>query len=83
MWNRLKEPAPITDEFGDKRWYNKAGQLHRENDKPAIIWQNGYKEWWVNGKIHRDNDQPAYIGTDGHKQWWVNGKFIRGELPDE
>jgi len=79
MWNRLKEPAPIIDKWGDKNWCNNAGQLHRENDLPAIIWEDGTKVWYKNGKRHRENDLPAVIFTSGTKSWWVNGKYIRSE----
>jgi len=77
MWNRLKEPAPIIDEYGTQRWFNKDGERHRENDLPAVIYKNGYKAWWVNGKLHRENDLPAIIYEDGSKQWFKNGNYIR------
>jgi len=54
MWNRLKEPAPIIDKYGNQRWFNKAGELHRENDMPAGIYTDGTKSWWINGKFIRD-----------------------------
>jgi len=73
MWNRLKEPAPIIDKVGNQRWYNKADQLHRENDLPAVIYKNGSKEWWKNGKRHRENDMPAVININGYNAWLVNG----------
>jgi len=79
MWNRLKEPAPIIDKDGTQRWFNKAGQLHRENDLPAYIDISGYKEWWINGKRHRENDLPARTWGNGLKEWWKNGKYIRSE----
>jgi len=33
------------------RWYNKNGELHRE-DGPAIELVNGHKEYWVNGESY-------------------------------
>jgi len=33
-------------------WY-KNGKLHRDNDKPAIIWNNGDMSWYINGKFIR------------------------------
>ena len=36
------------DEYGDRRYYNALGQLHRE-DGPAITWANGGKSWILNG----------------------------------
>jgi len=80
MWNRLKEPAPIIDKYGNQRWVNKDGQLHRENDLPAVIFEDGSKSWFKNGKLHRDNDLPVIIYLNGYKEWWVNGKQIRNEL---
>jgi len=77
MWNRLKEPAPIISLTGTHRWYNKDGKLHRDNDLPAVIWEDGSKFWWVSGEKHRENDMPAVIYSDGYKTWWVNGLFIR------
>jgi len=46
------------DEYGNKFYYLN-GQLHRNNDLPAIEWADGTKSWWVNGKLHRENDLPA------------------------
>jgi len=77
MWNRLKEPAPVIDEDGDQRWFNKDGQLHRDNDSPAVIFEDGSKSWYKNGNLHRDNAQPARIWVGELKEWWVNGKFIK------
>ena len=58
-------------------WYflNKQELLHSPNDKPAVIWLNGSKEWYKYGQRHRDNDKPAIIFPSGKKQWWVNGEL--------
>jgi hypothetical protein len=29
-------------------------KCHRDGDKPAIIYPNGRREWYINGKLHRD-----------------------------
>jgi len=78
MWNKLKEPTPIIDKNGTQRWFNKAGEIHRENDMPAVIFENGTKVWYKNGKRHRENDLPAIISSTGIKEWWINGKLIKG-----
>jgi hypothetical protein len=41
----------VTDDYGNIRYYNKDGQLHRENDKPAVIDADGTQEWWMNGNF--------------------------------
>lgn len=59
---------------GRKFWY-KAGKLHRDNDLPAIERVRGViKEWYKNGEQHRDGDKPAIECADGYKEWRKEGK---------
>ena len=51
---------------------NDAGKIHRA-DGPAIIYPDGYKEWWINGKKHRV-DGPS-ITSYGDKLWYINGQY--------
>lgn len=60
-------------------YYNKSGQLHRE-DGPAIEYTNGDKEWWINDKRHRE-DGPAVEYTNGSKEWYLNGRLHREDGP--
>jgi len=76
MWNRLSDPEPEIDKNGTQRWFNKAGQLHRENDMPATIGKNRIKAWYINGKLHRDNDLPAIIWENGEIEYWIYGMPI-------
>ena len=87
FWNMLNEPEPVITTFYDGSksyyWYNKKGQLHRENDLPAVIRYTrdgsvSEKAWFINGKYHRIGD-PARIdyityGSIGGKYWFQNGK---------
>jgi hypothetical protein len=57
--------------------YNIDNKIHRDNDKPAIEYASGTKEWCKNGELHRDNDQPAREWTNGTKSWWKNDKRHR------
>ena len=57
---------------GDKEWYIN-GNLHRENDQPAIVRKNGDKQWYVNGRLHRENDLPAIENSYGDKFWYRHG----------
>ena len=58
------------------------GELHRGEDKLAIIRADGAQWWYRNGKHHRDDDRPAVINPDGFQSWWVNGELHRdGDLP--
>ena len=60
--------------------YRVNGEIHRDNDLPAVIQADGTKWWYIDNKLHRDNDQPAVIDADGTKYWYIDGKFIRREL---
>ena len=53
--------------------------LHRK-DGPAALYNNGGKEWWVNGKRHRDNG-PAIITALGSKSWYTHGRQHRDGGP--
>ena len=65
---------PIIDEYGTKRWYNEAGQLHNP-DGPAIIYANGAQHWYFNDKLHR-TDGPAIIGSDVYQEYWIHGTIL-------
>ena len=49
----------------------KGTDLPHRADGPAIEWDNGDKEWYINGKLHRD-DGPALILADGRIFWYLN-----------
>jgi len=53
--------------------------LHRE-DGPAVIWDNGDKEWYKEGKLHRVKG-PAIKRKNYSKEWYVNGKRHRLDGP--
>lgn len=72
-------------EEGVIKWFNEAGQLHRESG-PAVEYSNGQKEWWLNNQRHRE-DGPAVEFKCGTKHWYKNGLRHREdgpavELPD-
>ena len=69
----IEESICKVDQYGNKFWYNSKGELHRENDLPAIELANGDKFWYLNDNRHRDNDKPAIECINGHKEWWLNG----------
>ena len=64
------------DKYDNMSWY-KNSKYHRDNDLPAIIWNDGTMAWCKNGDYHRDNDKPAIIYNDGRMSWYINGYFIR------
>jgi hypothetical protein len=58
---------------------NAKGELHR-TDGPAIKYDNGDREWWVNGKRHR-TDGPAVVRADYYQEYWQNNKLHRTDGP--
>lgn len=51
---------PSVWEFVNKKWYFKSwyknGLCHRETG-PAIIWYNGYLQYWLNGDCYYQDKQ--------------------------
>lgn len=68
-------PAELNESKGIQCWY-KNGKLHRENDKPSLVYPT-LKMWLLCGVLHRSNGQPAIIRIDGTMEWWEHGKFIK------
>ena len=48
------------------------GVLHRDFNRPAIVRENGSREWWVEGRLHRVGG-PAVEDVNGEKQYYLNG----------
>ena len=66
-------------------WYHN-GNIHRDNDQPAIITKKGAKIWVTNGKIHRDKNPaiivPKYHDRNGKVEtsvWFENGNPHRDD----
>ena len=70
LYSALKYRIEV-DEYGNRRYYNSAGQLHCE-EGPAIVYPYGRHEWYRNGLRHRDAG-PAIEWPDGGKEWWIDG----------
>ena len=49
--HRTDGPASI-DVDGKQAWF-KDGKKHRANNKPAVIYTSGTREWWVEGEFVR------------------------------
>lgn len=64
-------PAVVNRAKNCLEWWVR-GLLHRDNDKPAIIYKNGEKRWYTNGKLHRANNKPA-VYIPHQIQFWENG----------
>lgn len=73
--NPIDDVKVYIQKSGTRRWY-KHGQLHKDNDLPAIIFADGIKIWYKDGEIHRDNG-PAVIWPNGSCAWYKNGKHIK------
>lgn len=62
------------DEYGARRYYNAANQLHRDGG-PAIINERRDKYWYQYNRLHR-TDGPAIVWNDGDEWWYINGRRL-------
>ena len=67
------------DDCGTRRYYNAAGELHREHG-PAVEYSTGGRVWYQNGLLHRA-DGPAIEWPDGTKFWHQCGFLHREDGP--
>ena len=67
VYDQLKHHVEV-DQHGTRKYYNSAGQLHRE-DGPAVIYACGTMWWMKNGRLHRD-DGPAVVLSSGRTLWY-------------
>jgi len=67
-----KYTVTISDE-GTRCWFYK-DVWHRENNKPACVWTDGFKAWYINGERHRENG-PAVEWENDEKEWWLNDEI--------
>ncbi len=58
---------------------HKNGKIHRNNDKPAVIFSNKTKKWYINGQRHRLY-APAIITSDKKEYWFIDDKNITEEV---
>jgi hypothetical protein len=63
---------PVIDTYGNKKWFNEEGILHR-TDGPAVIWEDGTCFWMINNRFHRE-DGPAIIWGDKLFEYYIHGK---------
>jgi hypothetical protein len=63
-----------------KCWRNKEGRLHRL-DGPAIEWDNGDKEWFIDGCYCRLDNGPTVEYHTGTREWWLGEKLHRLDGP--
>ena len=71
LYNALKYRVEV-DEYGNRRYYNSAGYLHRD-EGPAVITRSGTKMWFQNGWLHRIG-KPAVVYPNGNGYWYLHGE---------
>lgn len=87
-WNVLRANIHMSNDIAKKlrhktkcdMTFNMIGNLHSYADEPAIVYDNGVKEWFSNGKRHRENG-PAGIAEDGTEYYFQYGLKHRDDGP--
>ncbi len=75
VWKALTSLPPQTDEYGVTIWRDIDGRFHRDNDRPAIIFADGTKEYWIDGHRHREHG-PAIEWADGTVSHYINDERL-------
>lgn len=67
---------------GTHEWRDANGDLHRDDDKPAVIDPvYGWCSWFQRGQLHRDDDKPAHVDElAGLAEWYQHGQPARAGL---
>lgn len=67
----------VTYPDGTQKWFELGnGVVHRENDKPAVLYSSGAAEWRLNGVFARVNKRHTAISASGVLMW----KNAEGQL---
>jgi hypothetical protein len=71
--------VPTVYPDGCTRWHDPDNPdvIHREGDKPAIVYADGTRLWYKDGKLHRKGNRPAVVGADGGQLWYYMGNLYR------
>jgi len=67
------------DPYGAKRGYDDQGKLHRDDNLPAVAWNNGDKIYYFHGKSHRTFGPAMERNGDNDNYWYWLGKKIKDE----
>lgn len=68
------EKSTMTYKNGTKEWRLWNGKLHRIGG-PALEYEDGTKEWYLNGLRHR-TDGPALVRPFDPPSWFLNGENL-------
>lgn len=61
------KPKLTTEKLEHWKEYRRDGWLYRGDDKPAVEWYNGRRDWYPQV---RPNDQPGTIFANGNMMWY-------------
>lgn len=72
----IRKPTTIFAD-GVQLWQDYYGNRHRDGDLPAVVSEDGSKQWYCHGQLHREGGRPAVELANGTKRWYVHGKLHR------
>ena len=71
--NQDPNRPPDNTEYGESRWFDTDGELHRDGDLPAFVDPDGSQSWWQHSLLHRETG-PAAIWANGAVEYALNGE---------
>jgi len=60
---------------------NESGRHHSYNDKPAVVYGSGRKEWQFDGEFHRKHGPAVKDPRGKTTEWIINGDMHREDGP--
>ena len=72
----LKRDFPVKNNYGNLFWLDENNFIHREDNKPAIIWVDRLEDYYVHGKLHRIDG--AALRRSSVNMYFIDG----GELSE-
>lgn len=70
----------IKVELGKNIYHMLNGQIHNDNDQPAVQYQNGDQEWYHHGKLHRDGNAARILNYGQRKEYYQHGQYLGVEI---
>jgi hypothetical protein len=84
---RSEERYAFNNFIACTEWRNENGHVSRYCDRPAYIYADGDRAWYMNGEAHRvavdpvmGLHLPTFLNGSGSRYWWALGRPHRNDV---